>query len=461
MRVLFAAAELAPLARVGGLAEAASGLVRALRSMDVEVDVVLPDYTGITLDDQVEVSVDVPWWVGDVSVRRGHHPDGGDLTLVHVEGIDRSHPYVDDDGQGWTDNDRRFMAFSAVIAALAAAERPDVLHLNDWHTSAVAGMLTDPPPMVLTIHTLGYQGVMDKSWLAHLPVGTERFRWYDSANPLAGAIDTADRVIAVSPNYAHEIVTEAAGMGLHTRLAGLGERLVGIRNGIDSSVWHPATDPHLAATFDVDNLEARQTCRSALAAEATWESDRRPIAAMVTRLVEQKGIDLLLDAVRFLPNLPLRLAILGSGDAALAGGLAEAAAQYPDWLWFTDGYDEQLAHRLFAGSDLFIMPSRFEPCGLAQMQAMAYGSLPVVTDVGGLHDTVIDADKDRSSGTGFVAASLDTAGLVDALHRAVRAVGHPRRRGAIQRRGMSHDWSWAAPARQHLDLYQSMVADRS
>ncbi|MEL7156976.1 MAG: glycogen/starch synthase [Actinomycetota bacterium] len=460
MRVLFATAELAPLARVGGLAEAASGLVRALRTLDVEVDVVLPDYSGVALEGEVEVPVSVPWWVGAARVRRGNHPLAGPITLVEVEGIGRPHPYVDERGAGWPDNDHRFMAFSAVVAALARADRPDVLHLNDWHTAAVAGLLDDPPPTVLTIHTLGYQGVMDAAWLAHLAVGTERFQWYGGVNPLAGAIETVDRVIAVSPNYAAEIVTPEAGMGLHERLAALGHRLVGIRNGIDTTVWHPADDPHLAANYDAGDLTARRACRTALMGDAGWEEDRRPVAAMVTRLVEQKGVDLLLDAVPFLARLPLRLAVLGSGDAELTAQLQAAAVAQPDLIWFTNGYDEPLAHRLFAGADLFVMPSRFEPCGLAQMQAMTYGAPPVVTDVGGLHDTVIDVDTHRQSGTGVVSASVDAAGLVDALHRAVRAIGHPARRAAIQRRGMAQDWSWANPARRHLEVYREAIDDR-
>ncbi|MEM9132687.1 MAG: glycogen/starch synthase [Actinomycetota bacterium] len=460
MKILFATAELAPLARVGGLAEAASGLVRALRAMGIDLDVVLPDYGGVHLDHQHEVHVEVPWWVGGVQIRRGVNPQAGPLTLVRVEGIERPHPYVDERGEGWADNDKRFMAFSAVVAALAQAERPDVVHLNDWHTAAAAGMLPDPPALLLTIHTLGYQGVMDPAWLDHLHVGTDRYQWFGSANPLAGAIGTVDRVIAVSPNYAREILTEEEGMGLHGRLGAIGDRLIGIRNGIDTSVWHPAEDPHIAETYDAGDISARKLCRSRLVQEAGWADTKRPIAALVTRLVEQKGVDVLLEAVPYLAQMPLRLAVLGSGDATLAGGLQAAADAHPDLVWFTNGYDEPLAHRLFAGADLFVMPSRFEPCGLAQMQAMTYGSIPVVTDVGGLHDTVVDADADRSYGTGFISPTVTPAGLVDALHRAVRAVGHPGRRTAIQRRGMSQDWSWANPARRHLELYEEVLAER-
>ncbi len=462
MRVLFATAELTPVARVGGLAEAAAGLVRALRDAGVEVEVVLPDYGGAELAGQTETVVELPPWARqDARVRRGRHPVAGQLTLVHVAGIDRPHPYVDADGSGWPDNDHRFVAFSAAVAELCRRRPPDALHLNDWHTSATTGLLEDPPPTVLTIHTLGYQGVMDRGWLEHLIVGRNRFAWYGATNPLAGAVELVDRVITVSPNYASEIVTEAGGMGLHDRLAALGPRLVGIRNGIDTAIWNPSTDTHIAVPYSALDPDGRAECRAALATEAGWPDDEVPVVAMVSRLVEQKGIDLIIDAVRFLPRLPARLAVLGSGSAALAEGLAAAAVARPDRVWFVDGYDEALAHRLFAGSDLFVMPSRFEPCGLAQMQAMAYGSLPVVTDVGGLHDTVVDADTDRDAGTGFVSASVDTAGLVDALHRAVRAWRHPQRRAAIQRRGMSADWSWDAPAAEHIALYESLRSSSS
>lgn len=457
MRVLFATAELAPLVRVGGLAEAASGLVRALREAGVDVRVVLPDYGGITLRGAVEIEVDPPWWVGDVRVRRGRHRDAGDLTLVHVPGMDRAHPYVDADGHGWPDNDHRFMGFAAVIAELGVTDPPDVLHLNDWHTAAAVGMRTGLPPTVLTIHTLGYQGVMDRSWLEHLPIDAHRFAWYQGTNPLAGAIELVDRVVAVSPNYASEIVTEQGGMGLHDRLAALGDRLIGIRNGIDVSVWNPAADPAIETPYTVNDRSGRAKCRLALAAEAGWPDDTLPVVAMVTRLVEQKGIDLAIDVARFLPGLPARLAVLGSGEAELALALNMSVEDLPEHVWFVDGYDEGLAHRLFAGSDLFLMPSRFEPCGLAQMQAMAYGSIPVVTDVGGLHDTVADADTDPKRGTGFVSRTVDTAGLVDALHRAVRAWRHPGRRSAIQARGMSEDWSWSTPAARHIELYGELA----
>ena len=178
---------------------------------------------------------------------------------------------------------------------------------------------------------------------------------------------------------------------------------------------------------------------------------------MVTRLVEQKGVDLALDASRFLAQVPARLVVLGAGDKSLAERARHYADLAPDRIAFVEGYDDAFGHRIFAGSDLFLMPSRFEPCGLAQMQAMAYGTVPVTTDVGGLHDTVIDDDRERGRGNGFVSQSIDSAGIVDAVHRAARAVKQPARRRALQRRGMTADWSWTHPAAEHIALYREML----
>ncbi len=471
MRVLFAAAELAPIARVGGMAEAAAGLVRALRDAGIDVDVVIPDYgpeyIDVVLENEQTTELTSAWWAGPTRVRSGVHPVAGPVKLIQTSAMARPDPYVDASGEGWSDNDRRFMGFAAAVASLARDNPPDVVHLNDWHTAPAVAFMDDwmaqRPPTVLTIHTLGYQGICGRQWLQHLGPDAFRFAWHDATNPLAGAIELVDRVIAVSPNYAEEILSPEAGMGLDGRLNDRGPDLVGIRNGIDVSRWDPAIDPTIAATFTVADRSGKDTCRQALLEEAGWaDQDPKPlIAGVVTRLVEQKGVDLLLDTVRYLPGLPLRVAILGSGAADLAANLHRAAEAHPDLIWFHEGYDEALAHRIFAGSDLFLMPSRFEPCGLAQMQAMAYGSIPVVTDVGGLRDTVIDADRDTRRGTGFVAGSVDGAGLVDAMHRAVRAVSKTGRRKAIQKRGMSSDWSWVEPAATHIDVYQAVIDRRS
>ena len=457
-RVLFATAELSPVARVGGLAEAAAGLTTALAHAGVDIEVVLPDYGNRPLDGETVVDLDVPAWVGEARARRGIDASGRAITLVQAPTIARPHPYLDPaTGVGWTDNDHRFAAFSAGVAALTKIREPDVLHLNDWHTSLVLGMLDTPPPTVLTIHTIAYQGITSDAWLQRLDAHPDAFDWFGGTNPLAGAIALADRVIAVSPTYAREIVTPELGVGLHHRLAALGSRLVGIRNGIDTATWDPSHDPHLAARYAATAPAAKSDCRAALLGELGWTDDGAPIVGMVTRLVEQKGVDIALDASRFLAHVPARLVVLGAGDKSLAEQARRDAELAPDRIAFVEGYDDAFGHRIFAGSDLFLMPSRFEPCGLAQMQAMAYGTVPVTTDVGGLHDTVIDDDRERGRGNGFVSQSIDSPGIVDALHRAARAIKQPARRKALQRRGMTADWSWAHPAAEHIALYGDML----
>lgn len=456
MRVLFAASELAPVVMVGGLGEAGAGLVRALRADGVDVTVVLPDYAAMSLADESIEALDVPAWAAPAFARSGTVPGVGPVTFVGVPGIQRPNPYVDANGEGWPDNADRFFAFSAAVAAIADKQRPDIVHCNDWHTSPVLGLLRHEVPTVLTIHTLAHQGWTSGGWLDRLTRRPDLFEAYGGTNPLAGAIQLADRVIAVSPHYADEMRTPEGGAGLHTQLEALGDRLVGIRNGIDATAWTPASDSAIAATYTADDLSGKSTCRSALMGECGWSDERTPIVAMVTRLVDQKGIDLALESVRFAHGVPFRFALLGSGERWMADWASRLSSEDPDAVWFRDGFDLGLAHRLFAGADLLLMPSRFEPCGLAQMQAMAYGTIPIVTRVGGLVDTVHDADESKA-GTGFAAHSTDTAGVIDAMHRAIRAWKQPRRRSAIQRRGMQADWSWTNPAHRHIELYEELV----
>jgi len=265
-------------------------------------------------------------------------------------------------------------------------------------------------------------------------------------------------VIAVSPNYASEILHPARGAGLHQLLADRGEELVGIRNGIDATLWDPLTDPVIAETYGRANVSRKRATAAWLCDRAGWEPGEGPLIGMVTRLVEQKGIDLVLGLVPYLQTMGARLFLLGSGAERLSLWAHQLQAEYPDQFAFIDGYDLDLAHQIFAGADLFCMPSRFEPCGLAQMQAMRYGTIPIVSPVGGLVDTVVDATADPDRGTGFVAHSVDALGVLDALHRAVNTWQHRSRRLAIQKRGMATDWSWALPTQQHLEVYNAAAA---
>jgi len=462
MKVLFATAELTPLVRVGGLAYATAGLAKALHRTGVEVTVVIPDYGLFDADLGEPQPLVMPPWVGTTSYRSGSFDGGVPLIAIRTPEIVRPHPYDDPAGEGWGDNDFRFMAFSAAVAQLTRVLEPDVLHLNDWHTAATLGFIEDPPPSVFTIHNLAYQGVTTGSWLGVLRRRPEAFEWFGSMNPMSGAVALADAVVTVSPNYAEEIRHAEHGAGLHEALAFRGEALIGIRNGIDTEVWSPQHDPLLPRTFAAGDVSGKKAARRALLQRVGWggrsgPSSQDPVTGMVTRLTWQKGVDLALDLVPYLETMGTRMVVLGSGDRTLAETTRYLASTHPDQIAFIEAFDEELAHLIFGGADLLMMPSRFEPCGLAQMQAMAYGTIPIVTDVGGLHDTVTDADRNPTEGTGFVARNVTSMALLDAFHRAVRTWRTPQRRRIIQRNGMSTDWSWESPAAEQIAVYGAIT----
>lgn len=457
MRIAFVTAELSPLATVGGLAAAAAGLVRELRSEGHEVDLIVPDYGGVCLAGESYRTLEVPPWVGAARVRSGRHAVVGDIHLVSVAGIDRNHPYLGPDGEGWSDNSERFLRFSRAAAAFVELIRPDVVHLNDWHTATALAALDGSIPSVLSVHNLAYQGTASADWISRIGPRGSHYEWWGGLNPLTGAIALADRIIAVSPTYSREILTPAGGFGIDAALGFRGDAVVGILNGIDTEIWDPARDPLLVSSFSALDLTGREANRRSLCERMGFTSDRVPLATVVTRLTEQKGIDLLLPMIPALAEVPLRLAVLGSGDVSLSAQLHEAAHSHPEFFAFVEGYDEALSHQMFAGADLFIMPSRFEPCGLTQMQAMRYGAIPVVTPVGGLVDTVIDLDLDPRQGTGVVASSVDPVAMMAAVFRLARRISDPRRHERIQRRIMSIDWSWAEPARKYVGIYRDLV----
>lgn len=456
-RVLFATAEFAPLSFVGGLASASAGLVHTLRARGHDVTVVHPDYSNDLLQDESTFEVEVPLWAAPARCRVGVHDGAGPVTLVSVPGIHRPHPYLTADGSGWPDNDLRFLAFSQAVAALTQRLTPDVLHLNDWHTAAALAALSEPPPSVLSIHNLAYQGQCEHAWVGRLGPRSEPYNAGTHCNPLAGGLALADAIVAVSPTYAHEIQTPELGCGLDGLLRSRSAAVVGIRNGIETDVWDPAADPLLERRFTIDDLAARAENRSALRAELGLPGYGGPLAVVVSRLVPQKGIDLLLPLLAGLPALGVQVAILGSGDRDLADALRAAASATPEWVAFVEGFDLGLSHRLLGGGDLLLMPSRFEPCGLTQMQAMRYGAVPVVTGVGGLRDTVGDADLHPGTGTGFVADAVTSDALRDALVRAVTAFSDSARWDVVQRRGMERDWSWDEPGAEYAQIYDRLA----
>lgn len=454
MRVVFATAELSPVAAVGGLAAAAAGLVGALRRSGADVELLLPDYGTIDTTGSEVIELDVPQWAGPASIHVVEHPVAGRIHLVSCPGLARSHPYLQPDGQGWLDNIDRFLRFSQAVAAWVLLSKPDVLHLNDWHTGTVLAALDDPPPTVLSLHNLAHQGHGPGSWLASIGPRAEHFEWWGGINQLSGAIALADRIVAVSPHHADEIRRPGGGFGLDAAVRARGDAVTGILNGIDTAVWNPADDPLLPATFSSGDLGGKDLCRDTLLGRLGLSDDGSLLAVAVTRLTDQKGIDLMVPTLELLDDLPLNVGILGAGDADLAAQLAEIADRSERFA-FIDGYDEALSHLMFAGADLFVMPSRFEPCGLTQMQAMRYGTIPVVTPVGGLVDTVPDLDREPRTGRGVVARAAEPVAIASALHRAVRRFGQ-RRLTTIRRRLMTIDWSWDAPAAEYRRIYDQI-----
>lgn len=465
-RVLFATAELSPLSRVGGLADASAGLVVALRRSGVEVEVVVPDHDGTpALVGATCRSVPAPEWVGPATARTGLVDGIGEVTAISFDGLERPHPYNDPTtGLGWHDNDRRYLAFSAVVAAMAAASRPDVVHLNDWHTAAAAAWLPDDIASMLTVHNLAYQGDCDPGWLALFGPRADAFDHHGRCNPLAGGIRLADRVVAVSPAYAVESRHPATGAGLHELVRERGSNYLGIRNGIDVERWDPMTDPFLPASFDADDLDGKRRCREILGELLGFApdhfgaaDDREPVVGVLCRFVDQKGVDIACGLASKLAGIGARMVLMGRGEPHHEALARQVVGAHPDRVAYLPRSEEELAHLVVAGSDMLLVPSRFEPCGLTPMEAMRCGTVPVVNPVGGLRNTVVDADADRVRGNGFIAPAPDEVGMWLALSRAVRSFRDPARWAEIQRRGMCADWSWKTPGEHYREIYGELT----
>ncbi len=476
MKVLFATAEAWPLAKTGGLGDVAFGLTRALAELGCDVRLLMPAYPGAA--EQLEGAVrrrQVPWADGDVALIEGRLPgtDVGVWLLDDPPLFARvGGPYATAGGEAWPDNHRRFLRLSQVAAALAAGEvldwRADVLHGNDWQTALAPVFLRgrgERPATVFGIHNLAYRGLFPAESYARLGLPAELWHpegleFFGQLAFIKGSLVFADALVTVSPTYAREIQTPAFGWGLEGLLYHRRDRLFGIVNGIDTDTWDPRSDRHLAARYSAPDDRARAANRRAVAQAVGLDAGDGPVLGFVGRLVEQKGVDLILDALPRLLAAGARLVCLGAGDHRLEVALRAAAQQHPGRVGVVIGYDEALAHQIEAGSDLFLMPSRFEPCGLNQLYSLRYGTPPVVYPTGGLADTVVDVDAHPQGGTGFHLAASDGAALAAAVERALahwqdRAAWH-----AIQARGMAGAYSWEASAQAYRDLYREVVAER-
>lgn len=479
MRIAMLSSECEPFAKTGGLADVVDALARALGARGHDVDVYLPRYRGMalpgeptTLRLQVPVGTDPSTGAGDGFERLpvqllSTRADGYRLRVVaHDPSFDRVGFYGDEHGD-FPDNGARFTLLGrAALEAMRAEARPaDVLHGHDWQ--AGPGILSlrtryAPDPLmrqmatVLTCHNLAYHGWVprERAWALDLPpsVGVP-----EGVDLLREAVRTADLVNTVSPTYARESLTPEYGAGLDDALRERGERYIGILNGIDPELWDPAADPALVAGYDADDVTGKAACREDLCARLGIDP-AGPVMGVIGRLDPQKGFDLVAWAGSGLIDAGARLVVLGTGDRSLVEGLRGLAAAHPDRVAILERFDRDEARRIYAGADVFLMPSRFEPSGQGQLIAMRYGSVPLVRATGGLIDTVLDADEDPDAGTGFRFGPPDPVALLDAARRTIAAWHDRSRWAAIQRRGMRADHSWDGPAARYEAAYRMILA---
>lgn len=478
LKVLFATSEIYPLVKTGGLADVSASLPEALRTLGADVRVLLPGYPAVMKGLAAKwVAATGVFEFGEVRILSSVLPSGVPALVVdypplfHREGG----PYLDRHGHDWHDNAFRFGLLSRVAAILSGGQspldwRPDVLHCNDWQAGlAPAYLHYQPTPhaaTVMTLHNLAYQGIfpLDTARKLGLPpesLGMDGVEYYGEMSFLKAGLHYADAVTTVSPTYAREIQTDALGFGMQGLLQLRHAHLSGILNGIDIHAWNPEADPHLVAPFDLKNLKGKAENKAALQETLGLKANAKiPLLAVVSRLTHQKGQDLILEAAEELLKTPAQLALLGGGDKHLEQAFLGLQESHPGQVAVHIGYNEGLAHLAEAGADIFLMPSRFEPCGLNQMYSMHYGTPPVVYATGGLADTVVDCTpKTLADGTatGFAFDTLTADGLLETVKRALDLFKDKKAWQQLQQNGMKADFSWERSGTAYLDLYRKLV----
>lgn len=460
---------MAPFAKAGGLGDVAAALPAVIRKLGADVRVMLPRYGTIdrekwALKPLVEgIRFPVGFETVTASVLETER-DGVPVYFVEIPWLfgDRDAAY------GYGDDPRRFAIFCG--AAFAACQqlgwKPDVVHANDWHTALAPAMIKGgragsyflDTGSLLTVHNLAYQGWVDRYSLDGAAAFLPHWVGEGWVNLLGLGLGTADLISTVSPTYSREIRSPEFGEGLDGLLRSRQDRLHGILNGLDPAAFDPATDPNLPAHFSLDDLAGKARCKAALQEEAGFRPDpAAPVLAAVSRLVDQKGFDLFAGAAeRLIEETPIQVIVLGTGNPHYEWLLRDLTERYPGRVRAFLGFDPALAQRIYAGADMFLMPSRFEPCGLGQMIAMRYGTVPVVRGTGGLADTVMEGPP-QEPGTGFVFWEYTVEALDACVRRALAAFSGYEDWGAIMRRGMAEPHSWEGPAKQYLGLYEEAV----
>jgi starch synthase len=484
MRVLQVSAELFPLLKTGGLADVAGALPAALSSVGCDVRPLLPGFAPMLADLQAPVLVSelVTPWGETVALRRGQLASLGHEAYV-IDGAwlygRPGNPYEDPYRQPYGDNHRRFALLGWVASLLAQGLdphwQPQVVHCHDWHAALAAAYLAHSRERqstrvacVYTVHNLAYQGLFAAHHLGELGLPASAFavdglEYHGQLSFMKAGLFYADRITTVSPTYAREIQTPAQGCGLDGLLRARGGVLSGILNAVDASVWDPANDPLIPFHFAAKRLSGKASCKATLQrALGLGGAPRAPLLGVVSRLTEQKGLHLVLAAVDAAISLGAQLVVLGSGDAWLENAFRERAQQHPESLAVQLGYDEVLAHRIFAASDITLVPSRFEPCGLTQMYGLKYGSLPLVHRVGGLADTVVDCAEQgpgSPAANGFVFDEFSLPAFEATLRRALALYACMADWDAVVARAMQQPLSWQHSAAQYLALYQQLGVD--
>ncbi len=487
MRILFVTSEAFPLIKTGGLADVSGSLPAALNEKGVDVRILMPAYPAVLeklIDLRAIATIDQLPIVGSVKILMGTMPETGInvMAIQSPELYERAGgPYVDITGNDWPDNPLRFGILSRVAANLACSLTsplidwlPDVVHCNDWQSGLTPAFIhfhqlatgMKHAKSVLSIHNLAFQGNFGAEWVANLGLPAESYQmegleYYGQMSFLKAGVYYADHLSTVSPTYGLEIQTPEYGFGMQGLLAKRNKEIEGILNGIDINEWNPKSDPHLSAHYDATHLKNKSVVKQALQQQLGLNVEAKaPLLGVVSRLTYQKGLDMLLQIAEPLIQQGYQIALLGSGEKPMEDGFKQLAMRYPQQVAVTIGYNEPLSHNIMAGVDLFIMPSRFEPCGLNQMYGLRYGTPSVVTRTGGLADSILDttpATLAEKSATGYVMSAVSADALQDAIERARTHFQEPKLWKQIQQTGMKTELGWDKSAQAYLNLYKKLL----